>query len=246
MSIALIINIAAMHAHTEHIKIYAIYTPSHEQLFHDWLLRSVQEFGEFELIAECHAQECPSGDFMQDGWVKTMERKVDLVIKAIHDNWGDIFIHADVDIQFLDYCADLIKHEMCNVDLAFQRENPAGGLCGGFFVCRANEKTLALFEQVKKIMCSERNDQICLNDLLRFSNPFNIAWKYLPECFFGGATLKSDGWSPAWTPQAGEIPMPQNPVMHHANFTVGLQNKNAQLSQVKTRAEKIKKMMQQK
>src|SRR5207248_8702016 len=97
-------------------------------------------------------QECPTGTFMSSGWNTTMFRKVDLIIRAIKENWQKIFIHADVDIQFFAETKSTILSSMLNQDLAIQRDDIVGNACAGFFACRGNEKTLKLWQEVKTKM----------------------------------------------------------------------------------------------
>src|SRR5579863_9116343 len=80
------------------IKLYAIYTPSHEILKDSYFLPSIQD--DFELIIENVEQTCESAKFMSAGWTKTTIKKVDLIIRAIQENWDSLFIFSDVDIQF--------------------------------------------------------------------------------------------------------------------------------------------------
>ena len=106
---------------------------------------------------------------MSEGWTETTIRKVDLIIRAIEENWGDIFIFSDVDIQFFAPIQDIIIELMEGKDIIMQRNNPEGVLCTGFFVCRANEKTLRLWNDVKKTMQKNRSqsDQISFNQCIK-------------------------------------------------------------------------------
>ncbi|HEV2916851.1 MAG TPA: hypothetical protein VGW78_03830, partial [Candidatus Babeliales bacterium] len=124
------------------IKLYALYTPSHEILKDDFFLPSMQD--DFDIIFEFCEQTCPSAQFMSEGWTDTTIRKVDLIIRAIQENWGSIFIFSDVDIQFFAPVQEKILTLMEGKDLVIQKNSPNGVLCTGFFACRGNEKTLQL------------------------------------------------------------------------------------------------------
>ena len=215
----------------EKIKLYALYTPSHEILKNEFFLPSLQD--DFEVIFEFCEQTCASTHFMDKGWTQTTMRKVDLIIRAIEENWGDIFIFSDVDIQFFAPIKNLILSLMKDNDIIMQRNNPAGVLCTGFFVCRANEKTLTLWKDVKKRMQQKKlqSDQISFNQCIkskRSKNPYGIKWDYLPDIFFGGGTLTGRLWFPGQT-----LRIPKGIVLHHANWTRGIKNKIAQLEYVK-------------
>lgn len=215
----------------EKIKLYALYTPSHEVLKDQFFLPSLQD--DFELVFEFCEQMCPSAKFMTKGWTDTTIRKVDLIIRAIQENWGSLFIFSDVDIQFFCPIKDTLLKLIQDKDIIIQKNTPDGVLCTGFFVCRGNEKTLRLWQDVKKVM--EHNDlnsdQNSFNRCIKRrskKNPYNIVWGYLPDTFFGGGTLTGCTWNPGMS-----LPIPQGIMMHHANWTKGIKNKIAQLIYVR-------------
>lgn len=220
----LIINIC----NAEKIKIYVFYTPSHEELFFEWFLPTLQD--DFDIVVERYAQECLSGKFMREGWIDTMLRKVDLIIRAIYENWGKIFIHSDVDVQFFKGFQKEILSLMKDYDMIIQKDNPSGQVCAGFFISRGNEKTLNLWKTIRKSMIRNpsRHDQNVLNDIIRGSNSIGISWDYLPITFFSGGTLTGKYWQPG-----KKIKIPKNIILHHANWTQGVKNKIAQLKFVR-------------
>lgn len=210
------------------IKLYALYTPSHKQMMDEWFLPSIQD--DFELIIEERDQECASALYKKDGWKKTTLKKVELIIRAIEDNWGAFFIFSDVDIQFFAPIKEIIQKLIVNKDLIVQKDRPSGTVCSGFFICRANEKTLALWKDVHMYMqlVEQASDQEALNYCLRKSSDHaDIVWDYLPTIFFGGGTLTGKLWYPG-----RNLPIPEHIVMHHANWSHGMKNKIAQLSYV--------------
>lgn len=215
----------------EKIKLYALYTPSHEILKDQFFLPSIKD--DFDIILEFCEQTCPNAQFMSEGWTDTTMRKVDLIIRAIHENWGKIFIFSDVDIQFFVPIQSTILMLMHDKDIIMQKNNPEGVLCTGFFACRGNEKTLQLWTDVKQVMEINKlqSDQISFNQCIKRNskiNPYNIAWNYLPDSFFGGGTLTGYTWVPG-----ASLPIPHDIMMHHANWTKGVKNKIAQLMYVK-------------
>jgi hypothetical protein len=218
--------------------LYALYTPSHEILKDQFFLPSIQD--DFEIICEFCEQTCPSAKFMEEGWTQTTMRKVDLIIRAIQENWGKIFIFSDVDIQFFASIQEIILTNMQGKDFVIQKNTPSGVLCSGFFACRGNEKTLQLWMDVKKRMATDKtSDQINLNRCIKRhskKNPYNIVWDYLPNTFFGGGTLTGRDWYPGMT-----LPIPEGIMMHHANWTKGTKNKIAQLTYVRKEVRKRKK-----
>jgi len=215
----------------EKMKIYALYTPSHEVLKDKFFLPSIQD--DFDIVLEFCDQTCPSAKFMSEGWTETTIRKVDLIIRAIKENWGSIFIFSDVDIQFFCPIQNTILMYMHDKDMVIQKNSPSGVLCSGFFACRGNEKTLQLWTDVKKTMeqSGSYSDQNSLNHCIKRhskKNPYNISWGYLPETFFGGGTLTGCFWNVGMS-----LPIPHDIMMHHANWTKGIKNKIAQLVYVR-------------
>ena len=225
----------------EKIRLYALYTPSHEVLKDTFFLPSLQD--DFEVIFEFCEQTSPSATFMSEGWTQTTMRKVDLIIRAIEETWGDFFIFSDVDIQFFQPMQDIIIGLMEGKDIIMQKNNPEGVLCTGFFACRSNEKTLHLWKDVKKTMEKKQShsDQISFNQCIKRNskkNPYGVIWAYLPDTFFGGGTLTAYAgylWKPGKT-----LPIPQDIMMHHANWTQGILNKIAQLEYVRSEVDKRK------
>lgn len=233
ISITLINNVYTQ----DKIKLYAIYTPSHEYMMNEFFLPSIKD--DYDIILEKHDQQCQSGDFMSTGWLETMIHKVDVVIRGIKENWGKIFIHSDVDIQFFRPTQDLIQNYMADNDFAIQKNDKKGAICAGFFACRGNEKTLALWSEIRarlidatkdpiKAKNENIHDQSILESLIRKSNPFNIKWTYLPPEFYVTKVVNAKYWAPG-----EKLIIPSNIVMHHANWTIGLENKIALLSYVK-------------
>jgi len=221
----------------EKMKMYIFYTPSHVEMFEKFFLPSLTAYDNYEIISEVYEQQCESGEFMKTGWIETMHHKVDLVIRAIKENWGKVFVHADVDIQFFGPTQEIIREAMEGKDLVIQQDDPWGLMCAGFFACRGNEKTLKLWQIIKQVIDEQINDQQVLNVLVRKRNDqFNIVWDYLPRTqFCGSGSFSGKYWEPGMTLQ-----VPENILMHHGNYTYGTENKILQLKHVKEVVEKRK------
>ncbi len=219
---------------TEKMRLYAAYTPSHAVLKDKWFLPSIQD--DFDLIIEFHKQTCPSADFMAVGWTKTTIKKVKLIIRAIEENWGKIFIFSDVDIQFFAPIQNKIEQLMGDNDMLIQKNSPNGGVCSGFFACRGNEKTLRLWQDAYQLMLSDEkiSDQAALTHCLKKRKKY-ITWNHFPDIFFGGGTLTGRHWTPT-----KQLPIPTKIIMHHANWTKGIRNKIAQLRYVRNEVMKRK------
>jgi hypothetical protein len=231
----LFLNIMAK-SFEEAMNIYSFYTDSHTVLKDEWFLPSlmaIKDIDNFNLIIRYYDQECERGSFNSKGWNKTMIRKVEMILDAIEENWGKIFIYADIDIQFFQPMRLLIEKEIQNYDIVLQKDSPELEICAGFFACRANENTKKLWSTIYRIMVEDpsRDDQKPLNKILR-NNEMDIKWNYLPIEFMSGGTLIGR-YGYLWKPGI-YLPIPSNIVLHHANWTIGVQNKIAQLEYVKS------------
>jgi Exostosin family/Nucleotide-diphospho-sugar transferase len=191
------------------MKIYTYYTQSHKILFDNWFSKTVVDL---EIDATFGEQECATGSYYQDGWKKTTMKKVDIFIKACQENMNDIFVFSDVDIQFFGPIKEALLQELGDADIAIQNDYK-GGLCSGFFICRGNERTLRMFQSMKQNESKYLEDQYALNMNLHYCNV-----KVLTERFW---TFGSYGTQ--WKGQNFEIP--NNLLMHHSNWTEGIENK---------------------
>lgn len=227
--LALLCMSICINTHAEKMKLYAMYTESHAPLAHDYFLPSICD--DYEIILTFFEQKADSDhQFMKQGWIEGIHNKIDFIIDAISHNIGSIIIYSDVDIQFFAPSQKMILETLGDADFAIQKEEPKGSVCTGFFACRAHEKTLALWKEIKKFVINNPhyNDQHAFNYLVRTTNPFHISWHYLPVNFFGGGTFTDTIWKPG-----DALRIPEHPIMHHANYTVSVAHKIAQLEYVK-------------
>jgi hypothetical protein len=204
------------------MKLYTIYSPSHKRLYKDFFLKSLPN--EFEVISEEIKQECPTGEFYKEGWNLTCYRKIELFIKACEENLGNHFVFSDVDIQFFGNIKQTLLDEIGDFDIACQNDT-AHFYCSGFFICKANEKTLHMFKEMQRNYVNE--DQTSLN-----LNIHLVKSKFLSKKFFTIAHLTGSPWN------GEDFNLPYDILMHHANWTVGTQNKTNLLERVR------EKMMQ--
>lgn len=228
--IALVLYSFSLHSKQECMRLYSFYTDSHAVFKDDWFLPSLKATNsDLEETVKYYGQECPSAEYLKSGWNQTMLRKVEMILEAIEENWNEIFIYADIDIQFFKPMKEIIEKEMEGYDMVVQKDRPDGLICAGFFACRANEKTKKLWQGIAAHMKSypADDDQNTLNMLI-YQPKFNINWKHFSADFLSGGTLTGKRWAP------GEhIPVPHNIVLHHANWTIGINNKIAQLKYVR-------------
>ena len=204
------------------MKLYVIFTSSHRKLYEDYFLKTLPD--EFELVPLEIPQECPSGEFYKEGWDKTCYRKVELFHKACAENQGELFAFSDVDIQFFGNVKETMIEELGDYDIACQNDT-GNYYCSGFFICRGNESTLNMFSEMKKNYSLE--DQTTLNKHIHM-----VKSKFLSNKFFTIGQLIH-----VWRGQDFEIPY--SILMHHANWTEGIDNKIRLLDKVKEKVSQI-------
>lgn len=229
VALCLFMLLATATTYAKNIKMILIYTPSHYVLRDQWFLPTLQD--DFELEHHDLSQVCKSASFMEAGWLDLMHQRLDILIKAISENMGDIIVYSDVDIQFFRPFKDLIYPMMENKDILVQRNRPIGSVCAGFYFCRCNEKTLKLHHNIKQYMLTHpgSNDQDGMDYLLRINNVDDISWALLPDEFYNPGMRTGKRWSPG-----DQLTIPNTIILHHACWTVGIENKIKQFEYIKS------------
>jgi hypothetical protein len=215
------------------MKLLTFYSQSHSEMYKKYFLASFQKhlIG-YELHAKRIDQISPSGEYKSKGWDLTMLEKIDMIIETI-DLSGEAFIYADCDVQFF---GDIL-HDLGNNDIMFQQDYFSDNYCAGFFIAKQNKAVLDFFVKVKETFIASVNevnaDQSVINRLLRLGYP--ITASILPANKYWTVAFATDG--APWNGQ--DINVPSQIVMHHANFTIGVENKMALLEQVKNKLQKL-------
>ena len=203
------------------MKIYAIFTPSHRVFYDSYFLRSISKDDNLEVIPTELPQECETGSFYKEGWSQTCFRKVELFIKACEENMGNTFIFSDVDIQFFGPIRNQLLLELGDYDFACQNDTGAY-YCSGFWICKANERTLNMFKSMRDNYNKE--DQTSLNEQVYLCKS-----KFLSRKFFTIAHVTGRVWN------GEDVYIPDDILMHHANWTEGIDNKIKLLKMVKNK-----------
>lgn len=233
------------------MKLYTCYSAANQILYDKYLLPSIKD--PFEIVAK----QLPAVNEGKESLYGTREfnlitlAKVEFILKALEGNWGETFIFMDVDMYFYGPVMSELLITIQQGDIYFQKDSKDGMICTGFFVCRANERVRRLWRDVKRLMLvrEDWNDQDALNKILReeanYANSpkkiirrltrfvssvrhHQLKWGYLSERFYTVGLTIGDRWVPGTI-----VEVPEDIIVHHANWTVGLQNKIALLEHVK-------------
>jgi len=208
------------------MKVYTFFSESHEKMLNDYYLKTFPYEIDMDLVIRKIPQECSSASFMNSGWMNSMRKKMEYVMDAILETKGkdEFFIHSDCDIIFFNKFRDSIIDELGDNDIACIDD--VSMLCAGFFIARPNDKILSLFQNVLKNMDyfgegRGSGDQLAMN---HFIKQLNIKAKPLGKQYHNiFHSIKKE-----WTPEVGDtFDMPNKIMLHHANFTRGIENKLA-------------------
>lgn len=208
------------------INLYTFYTETHNTLYEEYFLKSFYEKKldeNFNLKVRKFAQKSNDGSFNSKGFKETMFDKLSLIKDAIQENPENPFVYSDCDVVFYKNFYDDIFLDS-NIDALFQ--NDQNTLCAGFFIAKSTYK----FKNFIDVVCHNNykypNDQVTMNafkdninyKLLECDKYFtigNLLGLYSGESFSLGEKVKS------------EI------ILHHANFTIGIENKIKLINEVK-------------
>lgn len=150
------------------LRLYGLYTPTHEVLAREWFLPTLQDnyevrLSQVEQVGSPEQHQFGTGEFN-----RTTLRKVGLTLSAIEENWDDVFVMSDVDIQFFRPTERILREAVKDRDIVFQQNQANGEINAGFFVCRGNARTRLLWTAVQDTLRerTDWNDQDALNHLI--------------------------------------------------------------------------------
>lgn len=209
------------------IKHYTFFSDSHK-IFLKYFLNTYPFDTDIDLQIRYMPQEC-SGDFVSEGWQKTMTKKVQYIVDALHElKENDIMIHTDSDIVFFKPFKHDLLNEMGNADIIFQSD--VGTACMGFFACKVCSKTIEFFNTLLAELDQHYHDQEAVNHMIR-SRKYDINIKLFSHKFF------NHGFFGKHYEGEDDINFPADIVVFHGNFVYGMDKK---LKMIKIANDKVK------
>lgn len=210
------------------MKLYTFYTETHKSLYDNFFIPSWEEnnlSSNFELITLSGQQFSETGNFNSQGTLDTWDERLSMFLDIIEDNYGDFFIYSDCDVQFFgNFYDDITSRINENTDMLAQSD--MGTICAGFMVVQANKIMKKFFEKIKKELRNFSNDQMCINHYKMMMRS-----KLLPEDLY--FTIANSNGGTVWTPQQNNLMLPENMLVHHGNYTIGIENKTKLMEFVK-------------
>lgn len=215
------------------MKLYTLFSDSHKKLLLNYFLPSLYKYENIDIVIKKINQICNSGTYGKEGWFETMKNKALYCLQACKDNYGNKIIYADCDIQFLAPFIEQMENELEDYDIACQDDvfpfQNRTTYCAGLWICQSNNNTISLFKNIisdmnkKGPFSNTWDDQNALNE-----NVNRIKHKTLSHRFYTIAQSKATLWDNDYT-----INIPKNILVHHANWTHGIENKIKLLEFVK-------------
>jgi len=209
-------------------KLYCFFTPSHKVFFENYLKPSAEE--EYDINPIFHEEQISqSGEYREIGWRETQYNKVLAWKKASDENYGESILCCDVDIQFFGKTFQKLKSFAEGTDITFQENDLKGKICSGFFICNCSEKTSAFFQEVadrlKKIMNQKGGgEQYTMQQIIDEDSSDCIIRKFPRNIVWNPGVRYS---------HISDLKIPNDILVHHANWCVGDSLKIEQLNYVK-------------
>lgn len=218
------------------MKIYTTFSASHKPLFDNYFLPSYKKANknkDFSLYVSEMDQISKNGAYSTHGFRESTGDKLKVIIQAIDDNFGDIIIYSDPDIQFFDgFTEDVLTYKNMdpNVDIYCQNDTPKCPeniiLCTGFMIIRCNDRNKQVFINSLKHIEHFEHDQYAFNYFRKGTN-----WRFLPEDKY--YTIAYNTGNDVWRFQKYDN-IPKTILMHHANWIGGIENKIKLLDYIKS------------
>lgn len=210
------------------LKIFTLVTPSHEPLLSDWFLRTLPV--DCQPVVQRFA--APPVEYAKGQWHRVVAQKFEILRRAFaSEPEGSIFVMSDVDVRFYQPFSEDVRQRIEGRDVLFQNNRPglahaARHICTGFMVIRCCPRARAFFERAYAVLLAadhpRTGDQYaCIHTLEEGAT--RIRYALLPDRY----------WTPVhrgapWQPFDPLAP-PADVILHHANKTIGVPNKIAQL-----------------
>jgi hypothetical protein len=242
------------------VKVYVPCSPSHRPLLDGWLAPSLDAGFQLEMVPL--PQLTPTGSYLESGFQQLTRAKAAL-FRDLAATPGPPWLLADADIQLFGLRPERLRQLLGDRDLAFQRDEAAGRANSGFVVVRPGASVAALAARVLDQIDRRRtHDQSELNRALGLSHtarwrrrwnrwisahpvaghapqcrslqrsgrtrPEGVRWRFLPRSFYTPGLSRLAVWRPG-----DPVHPPRDIEMHHANWTIGLDHKIAQLEAVR-------------
>lgn len=213
------------------MKLITYLTPSHEELYENYFLPTIPT--DIELTTIRGRQLCNDGRYpekksvISSGWKDQVKDKLSQIIDLVESyEAGELFVVSDVDVQFFGSIAKPIEELMLGKEICFQRDEPHGTKqhCTGFYAAKKSFVLLKMLKKAVEMIERVGYEQKAVNHALRLSE---LRSGFLDTRFYTHGLYQGE-WDGCF-----QIIVPETILVHHANWTRGIQNKIKLLDTVK-------------
>jgi len=205
----------------DHMKLFCYYTPTHKNMFDNFLKRSCDLFQEHDVVSFMDSDQLSEdGSFYSTGFHETVVKKLDFIIDSNVWDDSEYCIFSDADVLFTSPTKEFLEEQAQGFDIVFQSDQTTYN--SGFYVFRNSPRVKSMFEEARRVKDQHFGDQLCIDAALRTiplkckafdKTVFNIS-------FYSGGNV----WDNEST-----IHFPKHMRVYHANFIVGVENKEKAL-----------------
>lgn len=203
------------------MKLFCYYTPTHKNMFDSFLKRSCDLLQEHDVVSFMDSDQLSEdGSFYSTGFHETVVKKLDFIIDSNVWDDSEYCIFSDADVLFTSPTKEFLEEQAQGFDIVFQSDQTTYN--SGFYVFRNSPKVKSMFEEARRVKDQHFGDQLCIDAALRTiplkckafdKTVFNIS-------FYSGGNV----WDNEST-----IHFPKHMRVYHANFIVGVENKEKAL-----------------
>ena len=177
---------------------------------------------QFDLVV--HKIEAPFGSYGQEQYNASYAKEMDFVLDLMQRNRDRIVIWSDIDLHFYRSPMDHIKETISRYDLSCQMDSPDVH-CTGFMYFWCAQKIINFFYLWRALNQKGgwQSAQDSFNEAIKQSP--NLVVQKLPKQFYTHGLDTSEVWDGK---DITKLPKrPKDCILHHGNWTIGLENKMA-------------------
>lgn len=232
------------------LDIITLVSESHRKLlYEDRMLPSLEPYlnKTIKLKTKFCEQICPTGTFDTYGFRETMAEKLKFVIETMKSNIENgipYLVYSDCDVQYFgDISKDIVSQlENSGMDILFQHDGSE--FCAGFFIAKNKPECVLLFEIAFSIINNFRDDQPALNYIHRNKSQYKSVFDSNNLCNPLIGILDGKYWTYGvehglWNGGI-DFSIKKDILVHHANWTVGIDNKIKLMDIVKSKVNELR------
>lgn len=203
------------------MKLFCYFTPTHRNMFEQFLKKTCDLFQEHDVIPHMDDDQLSeNGSFYSNGFHETVVKKLDFIIDSNAWDDSEYCIFSDADILFTAPTQEFLLEQVQGQDIVFQSDQTTYN--SGFYVFRNSPKVKSMFEEARRVKGQYFGDQLCIDAALR---TVPLKCKAFDKTIFNISFYSGGG---VWD-NASTIHFPKHMRVYHANFIVGVENKEKAL-----------------